>query len=293
MDARRLIEEVRKRPKLWNIQYRKTIASPKETYHLWREVADACNVLTVDECKCKWKNLRDSYRRYVSRCKKEGKQFTPKGIYFDEMEFVREQRIYRKSKPKPNQNEKAKQGSNSETNGQSQNVGEIKCEAIEISDNEDASELGSYEDNDDLSMYEFQDIQKISDDSTSSQHFSNIDEVVNQSPEENPIEQRTLDSLLIPTVADGGEQNLGQINLETSKNSLLIPLVADQKEQNIGVFSQETPKPKEHNQDSELNFLISFLPHMKKMTDMQNLQFRVRMSELVCKILAPSLTQQT
>lgn len=43
-----------------------------------------------------------------------------------------------------------------------------------------------------------------------------------------------------------------------------------------------------HMGDPDYNFLISFLPQMKKMNDVQNLQFRARMSEVVLNILVPS-----
>lgn len=49
----------------------------------------------------------------------------------------------------------------------------------------------------------------------------------------------------------------------------------------------------DHSGDPDYNFLISFLPQMKKMNDLQNLQFRTRMSELVLNILAPSLAAPT
>lgn len=44
----------------------------------------------------------------------------------------------------------------------------------------------------------------------------------------------------------------------------------------------------DHIGDSDYNFLISFLPQMKKMTELQNLQFRAKMSEMVLKVLSPS-----
>lgn len=46
----------------------------------------------------------------------------------------------------------------------------------------------------------------------------------------------------------------------------------------------------DHTGDPDYNFLTSFLPQMKKMSELQNLQFRSRMCEMVLNILAPTPT---
>lgn len=46
----------------------------------------------------------------------------------------------------------------------------------------------------------------------------------------------------------------------------------------------------DHAGDPDYNFLTSFLPQMKKMSELQNLQFRSRMCEMVLNILAPTPT---
>lgn len=40
-------------------------------------------------------------------------------------------------------------------------------------------------------------------------------------------------------------------------------------------------------EDPDRNFLLSFLPHMKKMNDLQNLQFRSQMSQMILNVLLP------
>ncbi|XP_059216397.1 uncharacterized protein LOC131994113 [Stomoxys calcitrans] len=295
MDVRRLIEEVRKRPELWNMQYRSTMRTPNKMQPLWQEVADAINVENVEDCKRKWKNLRDSYRRYVSRCKREGKTFIPKGQFFDYMEFIREQRRYRKSKSAANQDQQTNE-ENQRPDSQAQGNGQIKCEPIEISDFEEDSELESCEDNDDLSMDEFQNIpiQELSNNSTPTHNFNNTEE--GKPPTVVGVEELSNNSTPRHNFNSTEEEKpstvviFNAIEQRALEGNHPIPLKPDQKEQNFEFHKQQTLSCPENMQDSELNFLISFLPHLKKMNDLQNLQFRVKMSELVWDILSPSLT---
>lgn len=46
----------------------------------------------------------------------------------------------------------------------------------------------------------------------------------------------------------------------------------------------------DHVGDSDYNFLVSFLPQMKKMSELENLQFRAKMCDMVLNILAPSIS---
>ena len=48
----------------------------------------------------------------------------------------------------------------------------------------------------------------------------------------------------------------------------------------------------DHIGDPDYNFLISFLPQIKKMNELQNLQFRAKISEIVLNILAPPMAEQ-
>ncbi|XP_037819229.1 uncharacterized protein LOC119608748 [Lucilia sericata] len=45
-----------------------------------------------------------------------------------------------------------------------------------------------------------------------------------------------------------------------------------------------------HIGDSDYNFLVSFLPQMKKMSELQNLQFRAKMTNLMLEIMSPTMS---
>lgn len=45
-----------------------------------------------------------------------------------------------------------------------------------------------------------------------------------------------------------------------------------------------------HVGDSDYNFLVSFLPQMKKMSELQNLQFRAKMTDIMLNIMTPSIS---
>ena len=45
-----------------------------------------------------------------------------------------------------------------------------------------------------------------------------------------------------------------------------------------------------HIGDSDYNFLVSFLPHMKTMNELQNLQFRAKISELMFNMRSTSMS---
>jgi len=87
-----LIEEVKKRPILYNTKYDKRPKPEKE--EAWKEISFRLQSST-DKCKKHWKNVRD---RYVKVMHLRNRHFLNKGnelnapqyIYFDKMNFMRE-----------------------------------------------------------------------------------------------------------------------------------------------------------------------------------------------------------
>lgn len=66
-------------------------------------------------------------------------------------------------------------------------------------------------------------------------------------------------------------------NLEREEQSLMQSTRMDMTRDNSS----------SHVGDSDYNFLVSFLPQMKRMSELQNLQFRAKMSELLLNIMTP------
>ncbi|XP_075160896.1 uncharacterized protein LOC142233759 [Haematobia irritans] len=251
MDVRRLIREIHKRPALWGGKYKFKDRKQKEAQQSWQEVADALGAKNVMQCKRKWKNLRDSYRRHLYRCKKYGSnkgKHGPKAKYFADMEFLRE---HHRRLDKILDNFEIENGHN------------VKKDPLVIGDYDDDFDDDDDDDNDDIyaesndgkdidSMDEFQDEQKLT---------------------------------LTDVTSRGG--NLSPKPLEIAK-------VKSEFKANSSFVIEENPlaipKRKEpFTKDPDTNFLMSFEPYMKQMNSLQNLQFRSGLSELLLKILTPTL----
>ncbi|XP_075163515.1 uncharacterized protein LOC142236141 [Haematobia irritans] len=304
MDVSRLISEVKKRPVLWNME--RTYNATRYTVPaVWQEVADALG-LDVEDCKRKWKNLRDTFhgevRRFSRRLERDKTlgvynpniSYKSKWVYYNEMEFIKES----KRRSKATHEDSADDVSDPKAEpANTDNVGESSPHVKEDLHHEGLEETsatcdmgveGYDESANELLFEEFQSVatpqaaRRLS--ATLSLTNSIDGDVSNDEPEENPNNSS----------ADGGTTPKKRCRCpsSSSRNEDRIHFLEDlEKEEQklIQSTNQDISRTQDHIGDSDYNFLVSFLPHMKKMSDLQNLQFRGRMCDLVLNVLAPNI----
>ncbi|XP_011293973.2 uncharacterized protein LOC101889371 [Musca domestica] len=166
IDSRRLIEEVRKRPALWDLDHEFN-KWPLEVIKLWKEVAAVLGVEDVEQCRHKWKILRDTYRTLVKRFERRKARDKALGVqnpqssyeikwaYYDDLSFIKDKKRKRRTRSEMEQD----QNTNSIDDCNEAPVSEIKVEPTRVGSQE-AFLIEEFDDDDDADMtdMEFQDI---------------------------------------------------------------------------------------------------------------------------------------
>lgn len=284
---------------------------------------------TVDQCKRKWKNLRDAYRAEVRRSERRIERdkltgvydpqtnYNSKWVFFPSMSFISDIARSRRR----NCCAVVDENTNSNSNGNNNHEHDH-----DDSDHERDDEY--YEDNhmDDENFHSAYDI-KLEPTCSSSHNVSmennlhNLENTAKADEDEvaNDMLFEEFQSIATPQAARRLSANLS-MNKPLQQN-LQIP--QQQQQQNVQPASARAPNCKcsnraedqvhfledlgreeqqlirstrqditrsnklDHIGDSDYNFLVSFLPQMKKMSELQNLQFRARMCDMVLNIFAP------
>ncbi|XP_073837998.1 uncharacterized protein isoform X2 [Musca autumnalis] len=324
LDAGRLIYEVRKRPALWDLKH-----VHNKSYKLigkqWNEVSAILGVDDVDQVRRKWKNLRDAYRALVRRSeiRKERDKalgiydpqidYDSKWIFFKELSFIRDNKRKRRRRHEIVKDE----GNNSKNDlneSELKDISEIKIEQTQVGDDETAysgddddvderyEEFETYDDLDNLDMLpeEFQSI------SLPEQEFKSIRPAsISVIPIANEKRQTGDDShegttyipnnvpTMQPETSTHQPSNENTANCQcssrTEKNVHFLENLEQEEHKLIKSTRDDIKRATNHTGDPDYNFLVSFLPQMKKMNDLQNLQFRARMSDLVLNIMVPTM----
>ncbi|XP_073838000.1 uncharacterized protein [Musca autumnalis] len=349
MDVRRLIEEVRLRPVLWDAEH------PKYRCHVttgrkWSEIAKLFNI-TVDECRKKWKYLRDSYRARLNNAERRKEKSMALGIYdpdkdyvvpwmyLKEMSFLKDFVRIKKSLGTNDTNSEIDNSDNMmETENSLTDDGICSIEEADgIIDLDGSGNMDEF-----LAIKkEFEDPSdylteiKYSKEHTTIAAATTTADIENYLPNscQEPKTTTTnnivncLSSLnlpaaikvkIVPKTSNGNPppppaqilpltDNNSNKSIQTLSNpqnsqeqqkrvSFLKNL--EQEEEKLIKSSQEdmqlySSSSASQVEDPDRNFLMSFLPHMKKLNDLQNLQFRTQMSQLMLNMLLPMQTTKS
>ncbi|XP_061391587.1 uncharacterized protein LOC133326997 [Musca vetustissima] len=307
IDAKQLIYEVRIRPALWDLKHVHN-KSYKTVGKQWKEVATALGVEDVRRSEIR-KQTDKNMGVYDPQI-----DYDSKWIYYKDLHFIRDNKRKRRSRRELNaeQNDGLQNDLNE---SQLNDVSEIKIEPTQIAEDGiySAEEFTDY--HDDNETDEHYDGIEIEDDDEDD--FDNLDILPEEFQSISLPEQEFRD---IPTsrplIPDPREHtNMTDINVGTTKNPTTHQTTSannnsttknckcgsrseqnvhflenlEQEEHNLMKSTQDDMKrATNHIGDSDYNFLVSFLPQMKKMNDFQNLQFRARMSDLMLNILVPT-----
>ncbi|XP_065360409.1 transcription factor Adf-1-like [Calliphora vicina] len=294
MDRLKLIAEIRQRPVLWDFQ---SIEHKSREYapEMWRDVAQIMGT-DVDECKRKWKNLRDAYRAEVKRIELRierdllkgsydtNAEYSSKWAFFEAMKFIEDSKRPRRSRvnenPNLSSNDNYNDDNDSDQFAQFHNVESIKLEPDAEMDT-DVYLLDDEDDDNKTQMY-------------SEQLLREAEQI-----------QRNKSPQSIPGQNSPQKQNQAQKDRPTSTHCKCTKRSYDQvhfledlekEEQNLMKSTRlDITRTNDlgHVGDSDYNFLVSFLPQMKKMSDLQNLQFRAKITDVVLNIMSQSMANVT
>ncbi|CAD7006453.1 uncharacterized protein LOC101457487 isoform X1 [Ceratitis capitata] len=273
LDVRRLIEEVKARPIIWDVRYGE-YKDRTNTPQKWAEIAAVMGV-DVEHCKRKWKNLRDAYRAEVRRSERRVERLKAAGnydaamdvrskwTYFEPMSFINGSR-----RPRYNSHTHKSEGEGSngshDDNSIFHSTYDIKMEPSHTTDEDD------FDDDDDQLLEEFVSVATPQ----AVRRLSNSISVANAAEDE-AVASKSGCRSECPNRADDQVHFLE--NLEREEQSLMQSTRMDMTRDNST----------SHVGDSDYNFLVSFLPKMKRMNELQNMQFRAKMCELLLNIMAP------
>ncbi|XP_075160529.1 uncharacterized protein LOC142233475 isoform X2 [Haematobia irritans] len=309
MDVFRLIEEVRARPALWDFSHpdnKSRTAVPK----MWQEVAKSLKVVDAEQCKRKWKNIRDTYNallkrrnQQIEKAKELGvynpqKDYGSKWLYFQSMEFLKNSGKRKRSTLDVEEG--------TEDDIQSHKDRRITMESIHISSDEEV------DDNEDLEKENIQ---------YTTQHQNTIDpkDLLHQLPPSTTIYSVTKEKTKNvaspkqppppppppplqasqpspPVLAEANNVNRPMRkppsppkSCKCANNVEFLENLEQQEQQLIKSTQEDIKRTECHINDPDYNFLISFLPQLKQMDDLQNLKFRSRLCDLVLDIMAPTV----
>lgn len=232
---------------------------------------------TVEHCKRKWKNLRDAYRAEVRRSERRVERLKASGnydssmdvrskwAYFDQMSFINDSRRPRYQSHTHKSEGEGSNGSHDDTPG-FHSFCDIKMEPQHTTDEDD------YEDDDQL-LEQFESAATPQ----AVRRLSNSISVANAVEDAAIAGTSSSRSPSCKCSNRADDQVHFLENLEREEQSLMQSTRMDMTRDNST----------SHVGDSDYNFLVSFLPQMKRMSELQNLQFRAKMSELLLNIMAP------
>ncbi|KAM7356646.1 uncharacterized protein ACRADG_002301 [Cochliomyia hominivorax] len=346
MDRLRLIEEIRKRPPLWDFQNTES-KSRIFVPDLWREVAENMGPdVTVEDCKRKWKNLRDAYRAEIKRIEYRIEKDLLKGVYdpkydygskwayFKAMRFIKDIRRPRRSNLNKDTNNVTNQNAYALWDENAHALSDDNVNSYS-NDNDNMNNSLSYDqfndDNDSVQFHQFDttdnikvepefetdmEIHSVSDDDVVNNDDDNTNEMYGEQlfKEAEKLQQQAerennRQSSPNQTFYRSNENSFGNdkpINDNNASFSSSGRCKCSNKRSFDQVHFLEDLKKEEQNLikstrlditrsdnlahvgDSDYNFLVSFLPQMKKMSELQNLQFRAKMTEVMLNIMIPS-----
>ncbi|XP_005187031.2 uncharacterized protein LOC101889709 [Musca domestica] len=311
MDVLRLIEEVRQRPALWDTTMGERKRRPY-IYGLWQEVAKAVGS-DAEKCKQKWKNFRDTYHSEVRRVERQimrhklmGKydpnhDYRSKWAYMEAMSFITKCR--RPYKSSGGENECTSSNDENPVSNSTTGIRRSQRRVGESIDNATSSAIGSMDDGEDdddeddadMLFEEFQSIatpQAARRLSATLSLTNSLEQTLSNSSVEAP-DTKLLMEPSTSTAANGPRKDCCKTATQAHSEDRVHFLedLEKQEQQLIKSTKHDISRALSHIGDSDYNFLVSFLPHMKKMTDLQNLQFRGRMCDLVLTSLAPNAAQ--
>ncbi|XP_011182793.1 putative uncharacterized protein DDB_G0291608 [Zeugodacus cucurbitae] len=275
LDVRRLIEEVKARPIIWDVRYGE-YKDRTNTPQKWTEIAGSLGV-DVEHCKRKWKNLRDAYRAEVRRSERRVERLKASGnydssmdvrskwAYFDQMSFINDSRRPRYQSLTHKSEGEGSNGSHDDAPG-FHSFCDIKMEPHHTTDEDD------YEDDDQL-LEQFEHAATPQ----AVRRLSNSISVANAAEDAAITGASSSRSPNCKCSNRADDQVHFLENLEREEQSLMQSTRMDMTRDNSS----------NHVGDSDYNFLVSFLPQMKRMSELQNLQFRAKMSELLLNIMTP------
>ncbi|XP_061391583.1 uncharacterized protein LOC133326992 [Musca vetustissima] len=316
MDVPRLIDELRTRPALWdtrNVTNKWRYSIPE----LWKEVSNVVGS-DVEQCKRKWKNLRDAYRAEVRRAERRVERdklmgeydpnanYNSKWVYFEPMSFINDCKRPHYSSAVEHENTSS---NDEETPGDGIHFQKDSTTRIRLNENVEQRADAEYDDNNTRGVGGNAD--DDDDDAVNDMLFEEFQSIAT------PQAARRLSVTL--SLANSLEQNLSNSSLDKPTNLLkhhptsageggqkdckcppkgrsedrvhFLEDLEKEEQKLIKSTKRDINRALSHIGDSDYNFLVSFLPHMKKMTDLQNLQFRGRMCDLVLSTLAPSMSR--
>ncbi|XP_065359418.1 serine/threonine-protein kinase atg1-like [Calliphora vicina] len=306
MDVHRLIAEVYKRPALWNVlhgDHKGRHCIPK----LWQEVAQNVGI-DVDQCKRKWKNLRDAYRAEVRRSERRierdkligeydpNTNYNSKWVYFASMSFIGDNRqcaSYNVEHENTNSNSNDNNHDNEHFNDSIYNddnyhsVYDIKLEPSHDNMEQELNHLAdgrtADEEDDTANDMLFEEFQNIA----TPQAARRLSATLSMN---NPLERNSPPQQVHQTAPTAKSPNCKCSKRSDDQVHFLQDLGREEQKLMKSTRQDITRSSKlDHVGDSDYNFLVSFLPQMKKMSELQNLQFRARMCDMVLNILAPSV----
>ncbi|XP_061391584.1 uncharacterized protein LOC133326993 [Musca vetustissima] len=312
----RLIDEVRIRPVLWDVQRRHSYKIIKKQ---WKEVAEAVGV-DVRQCRRKWGNLRDTYRALLRRCENRIKrdkalgvynpkiQYAIKWTYYKELSFIKDNTRTRRNRPPIHQDQNIN-SQHSFNESQSNDIGEPQT--TEEPDDYEMFSAGDYREMEGGHYEEYEEFDDNDDDDgndqISTEQFKNLfipedefrrsisatqksvpNNITKRTAGENVGTTTTLKAEASTQTATTSNANKKDCNCSAQNENLLKDI-----HNVLKLMQQQMSTTATNNKDPDYNFLVSFLPQLKQMNDIQNIQFRARMSDLVLDILMPVMPTLT
>lgn len=271
----------------------------------------------VDQCKRKWKNLRDAYRAEAKRLERriegdklfgtysDDNNYKSKWAYFDAMSFIK----FTKRRPfgdvchegdisNSNSLDRTSNHYDNETDFYEeenfQSAPTIKTEPEHNEMENETHNMDGYinnEDDDeeanDLLFEEFQNIATPQ----AARRLSSTLSIINTAEHKAHLAQQQTDANTTPSSSKKPYSNC-KCSQRTDEQLHFLEDLGREEQKLISSTKQDITRSNnlDHIGDSDYNFLVSFLPQMKKMNELQNLQFRAKMCEIVLNILAPSMT---
>ncbi|KAH8408731.1 hypothetical protein KR215_011758 [Drosophila sulfurigaster] len=257
MDIRRLINEVKQRPALWDANHSEH-ANRVETQRQWLNVAEAMDV-NVELCRSKWKNLRCSYRRLQNRQKSSQQQQAspaPQWTYAEAMSFL--DNCWHRE----------------DDDDCASNVNDT---AIQFKAEPDEMET----DNDAL-MQEFQSAVTPQAMRRLSHNISLASAAAEEQQSEAPVMSSSC-PLPAGTAIAAAAASSCQCAKRVDEQVNFLEDLKREEQQLMQSTSQDLARCKNvlHVGDADYNFLVSILPMMKQMSPLQNVSFRAKVGEVL------------
>ncbi|KAF7995535.1 hypothetical protein HCN44_006642 [Aphidius gifuensis] len=265
IDPTCLIAEVYKRPALWNADHHMHY-NRDAVDRIWEELSVVLQT-PLAMIKSRWKGLRDTMRLEMKKRKryKQNKQaHRPVWSYYNDLKFLRSQILRR-----------------SQTLASTSISDESNSSCITDPDNYESSDLS--DDNSSNNLHNNKKHKSINNDlnnkkinSTIENKNSKVDKLIKESSSNCCLDGAPGTSVDDPTV----------IMIKDEHSSLISYDLPDPLNNNRQINLQQIDNTNliddnKHDDDDNYHFLVSLLPHMKKLTDERRMFLRMKIQELV------------